>query len=517
MKLLTPIFVLLAFLSLSAQEKSGPMVNVELVSGTKQRAQFLGIEQDTVHLGGYINNKFFVVKLPREKFKSMTDSTGADLLKAAAPKDTVSSSLVDSVTSDTGAVKTTSTVPPQEEPARVDTLQESTVYVSYESSIADSALAFQIDALTLRFLLESGVKLHAIRRNNIPDCDDNICLQEHLGKLGAKTIYLGSIAPIEKRDSISVELTTVLFEEKLPTIHKSKITLPREKALSEALAKDRFRIFLMEAQGLDVSDLKEKKGHVYIETDPEGATLSTADRNAICRSPCTFPVADTATMELYAYWNVDRHVWGTQVSLHPIMGDTIRRYLKLKPVSPELRIISHPEGAQIFPGKDPISKKSSSLGTTPSRFPFSEPGLVQFRLRKFGFQDTLVTVFVPPVSDTTVNIDLQQETDFDKIKAQQQWVKEQKKKNLGYTLMGTSIAPLVVGAIFAYLAQLDYDEAENIKNDLEQVATVGGDSYRQKIKKNKDLVNQGDKKNIIGLSLVGTGILMLGIGFFISF
>jgi len=517
MKSLTPILILAAFLSLFAQEQSGPMVNVELLSGTKQRAQFLGIEQDTVHLGGYINNKFFVVKLPKDKFKSITDSTGADLLKPVAAADTTPGGPADSAK--TAGIATSSVQVPsaQQEPTRLDSLLETTVYVSYESSIADSVLALQIDALTLRFLLESGEKLHPIHRNNVPDCDDNICLQDYLGKLGAKTVYLGSIVPVEKKDSITVELTTILFEEELPTIHKNRITLPRGKAISEALSKDRFRIFLMEARGLDATDLKEKKGYVYIETDPEGATLSMADRNAICRSPCTFPVEDTTTIDLYAYWNVDRHLWGTQVSLHPIMGDTIKRYLKLKPVSPELRVISHPDGAQIFPGKEPITKKSSALGVTPSRFPFSEPGMVQFRLRKYGFRDTLVTVFVPPVSDTTVNIDLQQEKRFDEIKNQQQWTKEQKKRFLGHTLMGASLAPIIIGTIFTYLAQLDYDEAADIRDDLERVASGGGDSYRQKIKENRDLVRQGDRENIIGLSLIGTGLLMLGIGFFISF
>ncbi len=516
MKSLTPIFILCMFLSLFAQEKSGPMVNVELVSGTKQRAQFLGIEQDTVQLGGYINNKFFVVKLPREKFKSITDSAGADYLHPAeAAVDTAGVNPADSLANSNNVQEQAA----RPEPVRLDSLLETTVYVGYESSIADSTLALQIDALTLRFLLESGQKVHAIRRNNIPDCDDNICLQEYLGKLGAKKVYLGTITPVEKKDSITVELTSILYEdeEDLPTIYKNKITLSRGKALSEALSKDNFRIFLMEASGLDASDLKEKKGYVYIETDPEGATLSLADENALCRSPCTFPVTDTASLELYAYWNVDKRLWGTQVSLHPVMGDTIKRYLKLKPVSPELRIISHPDGAQIFPGTKPITPKSSSLGTTPDRFPISEPGVVKFKLRKFGFRDTLVTVFVPPVSDTTVNIHLQSETRFDEMKEQQQWAKDQKKRFVGHTLMGASIAPIVVGAIFTYLAQLDYDEAEEIRDDLKQVATAGGDSYRHKVKKNKDRVKQGDRENAIGLSLIGAGVLMLGIGFFISF
>jgi hypothetical protein len=41
---------------------------VELVNGSRQAAQFLGIENDTVHLGGTIQGKFTVIRIPRERF-----------------------------------------------------------------------------------------------------------------------------------------------------------------------------------------------------------------------------------------------------------------------------------------------------------------------------------------------------------------------------------------------------------------------------------------------------------------
>ena len=241
------------------------------------------------------------------------------------------------------------------------------------------------------------------------------------------------------------------------------------------------------------------------------------EENALCRSPCTIPVNDTSAVTIYAYWNVDQHLWGGSVTKHPIPGDTVRTSIKLKRVNPELRVITNPAGAEIFSSKREISKRSKTIGTTPARYPIMEPGLVQFKLRKFGFKDTLVAVYVPPVSDVTVNVDLEQETDFKVIQSQQDWERARKKIRLGHTMMGVSIAPIIVGALFTYLGQLDYDDAEDIKEELNGSATAGGEFYQKKVNENKDLVSDGDQKTIIGLTLIGAGILVLGVGFVISF
>ena len=47
----------------------------------------MGIENDTVSLGGYIQNKFTIVKIAKKQFKRIVDEKGNDLLtRKAAPK-----------------------------------------------------------------------------------------------------------------------------------------------------------------------------------------------------------------------------------------------------------------------------------------------------------------------------------------------------------------------------------------------------------------------------------------------
>ena len=507
--------ILLLAQVLLAAETQGPSVSVELLSGTKQKAQFLGIANDTVQLGGYINNKFTVVRIAKDKFKSIVDSSGKDLLQVSDGTDNLADSTqvgqADSASTDTA------THTAVDEGPKPLVLSSPKVLVSFESDIADTALVLQINTLAARFLLENGEKIHILRKKDIPDCSDNICLQEKLSALGATTIYFGKVTNIPKRDSLELQLMRVVYEEELPTIYKSELKVSRSRALSDAISKDQLRIFLLEAQGKDADHLKEKKGYIYIETDPEGATLSRPEENSLCRSPCTIPVTDTSTTTIHAYWNVDQHLWGGSITLRPIMGDTVKRAIKLKRVNPELRIITTPAGAEIFSSKGDITKHSKTIGVTPARYPILEPGLVQFRLRKFGFRDSLVAVYVPPVSDVTVTVDLSQEDRFKEIQAQQEWDKARKKIRLGHTMMGVSVAPIIVGALFTYLGQLDYDDAEDIKEELNYSATSGGVFYQAKVDENKDLIEKGDQKTIIGLTLIGAGIIVFGVGLFISF
>ena len=74
------ILLMSFFISAVLAEVQAPYAQVELVSGTKQKAQFLGIANDTVSLGGYIKNKFTVVKLHKTQFKSIVGEDGTYLL-----------------------------------------------------------------------------------------------------------------------------------------------------------------------------------------------------------------------------------------------------------------------------------------------------------------------------------------------------------------------------------------------------------------------------------------------------
>ena len=211
---------------------------MELLSGTRQRAKLMGIENDTVSLGGYIQNKFTIVKIAKKQFKRIVDEKGNDLLatsSSAAKHSTASSSSAkpapissaaissssqkivptssSSITSSAASssssakvapVSSSSAEKPVEKPA---TKPVKTVLVAYNGEGVEQSVVDQFTGLTARLLMESGEHPQVIRKSDIKNCNDNICMQNQLAAYGFRSIYFGEIVPNIKTDSLTLNLT----------------------------------------------------------------------------------------------------------------------------------------------------------------------------------------------------------------------------------------------------------------------------------------------------------------------
>ena len=562
------IFLLISIaLAAAFAEPDGKYVDVELLSGTHQRAKFLGIENDTVSLGGYIQNKFTVVKIAKKQFKKITDEQGNDLLnqandskpaaktenkveseqatpvetKNAGTADSAKTTLVktdsakveakqakaDSVqTSDSTAKKQTASKLPASETSEVKQAPTPTpakpiiksVLVAYDAEEnVDKSFADQFTALTARLLYESGEKPQIIRKTDINNCNDNVCVQSELASKGFNSIYFGSISHDIRTDSLRLNLTHAFYEDSLPTLHQSTISVSEKTALSDAITNNKLSNQLLDVQGKKIIVNKKNRSYIHIETDPDGATISRSKDDAICKSPCTFVTTDTSKFTLYAYWNVDRHLWGTSTSIIPLPGDTTHVSLKLKRVSPEIRIQTFPEGASIYKANAPITKRSKVIAQTPEKIPAYEMGTDSIIIRKAGYRDTLISFFVAPVPQIDLSIDLQKLTDFDEIEKQNKCLHEKKMQTIGEAFIGGAAGTALIGALFMYLAHLDYNDADEIKKDLKIPGSAKGENYKNKVSKNHKLVNQGDNKAIAGGILLGTAAALLGVGIYFVF
>ena len=517
-KVIAALAVSLAAFAFSQEQ--GVSVDVELLSGTKQHAQFLGITNDTVQLGGYIQNKFTVLRIPKEKFKSIKDSLGNDMLNAPANAPADSSAMAASATDSTGAA--TDSVASATDSTATDSnatvaTEQPPALVAYDSGDSADSLAAQITALTARLLFEDNEPVTVFKRQEFAECTDDICIRNTLSFRGVKTMYLGKVSDGASADSITFELTRAVFEDSLPEMHKAQMSLSRKSAMSDALKEGKLQKLILTAKGIPPKEAKPLLSHIYVDSDPEGATVSRPEKNAICKTPCTFAINDTGKVEVNAYWNVESQLWGAQAIVRPIPGDTAKVSLRLKQVSPEVHIISNPADAEIFPGKEPINKKSESIGKTPTKFILNEPGMANITLRRIGYKDTVVSFYAAPVNDLFIKVDMEQLSDYNEIAKQEQWQSDRTKTKIGHAIMAGSIAPIIMSAIFLYLGNRDYDDARDIKDDLKMPGSVNGEKYQEKVKKNKDLVDSGDKKMIIGASLAGAGVLLFGFGFFLSF
>ena len=565
---------------LFAQNPQGVHAKVELVTGATQTATFLGIERDTVSLGGLIQGKFAIVKIHKNRFKSIVDDQGNDLLHASekiaaeVPGDTVNDTLAntspaadtatktppvadpvpaDTATADTTAADTASNEIPRDSvtvqtalpdsslkdstpagpttprgnvpaefkvertPTFLDSVEGKHVFVALERRSIDSVLSEELNHIAIRLLQEQGIPVLFARRTSFGYCREQSCIRDSLAAYGAASVFQGSISAAKAQDS----LTVLMSHTRLDSSGKNergtaRMNLSSFTAMSDAIASDKLNNFLKELQGQSPPP-KDTRSHIRVETDPEGANLEVEGTETLCKTPCTFTTLDTGKIVVYAYWSVDRHIWAARSVVNAIPGDTNKISLKLKQSKPELFISSIPEGAEIYAGSAPISKNTQPIGRAPDKFSLFDPGLSTVQLRKEGFRDTLVTVYAAPTGITSLEVQMEPISDPAEQLKQQEWIRDKRKNFVGKSLMGSSIAPILIGALFTYLAYEDYDDAEKIKNDLSIPATSNGANYQKLVRKNHKKVDQGDKKMIIGGSLIGSGLLLFGIGFTLAF
>lgn len=507
-------------LVLHAEPLQGTHAYVELLSGAKQTAQFLGIQQDTVSLGGMIKGNFTVIKIAKNRFKSIVDDNGNDLLNAVVASDTATvvdstariqdSSTVDSVAQNNISEPSVETI--------LNEVDSKHVFVALERRSIDSLLASQMNVILMNLLREAGIPVIFAKRTDFGYCRETACITDSLSHYGASSVYIGSVVAAKSSDSISIQMTHHVFNDSnQKDVGAAQMNLSTMNTFSDAMSNNKLKNFVLLLQGKEISKPKQKKSYIHVETDPEGVTIATATQGEICRSPCTFATQDSGKVTLYAYWNVNQQLWGARHAVNPIPFDTTKISLKLKQMRPELRVMTTPSNAQIYAGSDSITIKSKPIGKSPDKFPIYEPGLKTIQIRKEGFRDTSITTFVPPSDLTDISVELQPITDIDELHKQEEWIRKSKIRKLGLTLIGSAFAPVLVGGMFTYLASQDYDDANKIKQELNRPATSGGAHYQQKIQDNHDLVEKGKRKMTIGGSLIGAGLAILGIGFVLTF
>lgn len=514
------VFLITASMLCAAEDKGIP-VQVVMNSGVVQKAQFLGITQDTVNLGGYIKDQFTILRIAKNQFKSIVDAEGHDLLNgkpakiAMAEPATITNNISATDTSQkTNSTDSTQVAPPPSDPSIFPA--DAKVFMGFEAIGINSDKVNAIESMTFMTLKEKNEKFVQGNKSQFPDCADKSCIQNEIFKMGIKEIFFGNISNSNYKDSMKLQLTRVVLEDSLPSIYKSEVNISAHTTIEDAISNNKMKQFVLEAQGFPKEVQKKTKSYIHVETDPEGATISYSTKDALCKSPCTFATLDTTKISLNAYWKVE-HLWGAQTTVLPIPGDTVKVSLRLKRISPEVRVLTKPSNAEIFAGTSPITKKSAPLIRTPDKFTMTEPGMINIQIRHEGYKDSLVSFYLPPVPETTLSIDLEELKDYKEIEAQANWFKNRKIYHLGQTLMGTSLAPVIVGAIFVYLARQDYNDADHIKEELKMPGDPNGKNFNKKIEKNHDLVHSGNVKSVTGGSLIGTGLILFGIGLYLTF
>ncbi|NLB62750.1 MAG: hypothetical protein GX801_01410, partial [Fibrobacter sp.] len=178
---------------------------------------------------------------------------------------------------------------------------------------------------------------------------------------------------------------------------------------------------------------------------------------------------------------------------------------------PSIIINSTPE-AQIFPAESSLDGKIKSLGKTPFMLKNFDLEEINWRIWAVGYKDSILNFVPNPMGKNIFEIKLEPEKDPVVINMQTLIAKKLKKQQIAKVLKYSSIAPLLLGPTFVWLAHNDFTEAKDIKKDLEQPSSGSGPHFDKLKQKNADAIHLGKNTVLIGSSLHFTGVLMLTIG-----
>lgn len=568
------IFAAVAFARAPAE---GESVFVELKSGVKQKAIFSGFSGDTVLLGGYIKNEFTIVRLPQSSFKAVTSEAGEALslreAQAKVPliysKPAADSSVHDSakvqekiqdsssvnnfLKDDSAEVASADSSYAKDSVASDSTLQDSlnvaidsaandtlqtdsaeatqpeisgsdfagkTLVLPLSRRPIDSAFAENLNSLLLTLLREEGKKPELVADKA---CTEPACILSSARSGNAEGALFGSVSPAEN-DNLKIELT--YFSANENELEEASFLVEARRPLAGSLEKAALQTAVQKILGklepaADSAETPEEAGpemhHIYVDTEPDDAILSFANGEAICRTPCTFSTEDTGYVDLYAYWEVDKHIWAATSHTRIIPGDTAKTLLHLKKIEPRVQLVTRPENAEIYREQDSTALLARTLGETPRILKSKKLGEAALILKKEGYRDTTIQFYVMPTDQNKVEIELTKITDAGELKAQKEWRKNRTKKRVGIILMGSSVAPAAVGGIFAYLAHKEYEKARDLRDELSDPHVAGGDNYEQKKAANKRHADRGDERAIASIVSFSVAAGLLAAGLVITF
>lgn len=201
--------------------------------------------------------------------------------------------------------------------------------------------------------------------------------------------------------------------------------------------------------------------------------------------------------------------WGTQtVKIH---ADSLNKVLvKVERPKTKLTVATIPDGVEVYLDKQPNESVMPEYITDVS-FETKPSVRKVLYLRKVGYLDTALTVEVQAFMPNPVYVELEAIDNASVVEMQREYDRERSRRRLGRGLLWSSIAPIIAGGVFWYLAERDWSDAADKKTAYEKSAFESPDTQRL-VKKNKDLNDSGDAKGIIaiGLGVVGAGLFATG-------
>lgn len=201
--------------------------------------------------------------------------------------------------------------------------------------------------------------------------------------------------------------------------------------------------------------------------------------------------------------------WGTQTV--KINADSLNRVrIEVERPRTKLTVATIPDGVEVYLDKQPNESVMPEYITDVSFE--TDPSVKKVvYLRKVGYLDTAVAVEVRAFMPNPMFVELEAVDNSSVVEMQREYDRERSRRYIGRGLLWSSIAPIVAGGVFWYLAERDWSDAADKKTAYNKSAFESADTQRL-VKKNRELNDSGDTKGLValGFGVVGVGLFVTG-------
>lgn len=201
--------------------------------------------------------------------------------------------------------------------------------------------------------------------------------------------------------------------------------------------------------------------------------------------------------------------WGTQTV--KINADSLNKIrIEVERPRTKLTVATIPDGVEVYLDKQPNESVMPEYITDVSFE--TDPSVKKIvYLRKVGYLDTAVAVEVRAFMPNPMFVELEAVDNSSVVEMQREYDRERSRRYIGRGLLWSSIAPIIAGGVFWYLAERDWSDAADKKTAYNKSAFESADTQRL-VKKNRDLNDSGDTKGLValGFGVVGVGLFVTG-------
>jgi len=254
----------------------------------------------------------------------------------------------------------------------------------------------------------------------------------------------------------------------------------------------------------------EGKANLFVTTVPDSCELFINGEDLEMASPDTIknikPGKYTISVKKQLK-NVDW--WGTQTV--KINGDSLNKIqISVERPKTRLTVATIPDGVEVYLDRQPNESIMPEYLTDVS-FETKPSTKTVVYLRKVGYLDTAIVTEVHAFMPNPVYVELEAVDNLSVVEMQREYNTERSHRYVGRGILWSSIAPIIAGGVFWYLAERDWSDAADKKTQYNLSAFESADTQKL-VKDNKDLNDSGDKKGLIaaGFGVLGVGLFVAG-------